>query len=210
METELIKRKYRRNARFYDWVCRPTRSQRVEAVRCLALEPGAVVLDLGCGTGLSFELLEAAVGPTGRIIGVEVSAAMLEQAKRRVSRHGWRNVELREVDAREEALQPESLDGVLCFYTHDILGCGGAIGRALAALRVGGRFVAAGVKKAGGLAGFLLNPLTALYSSPFVSSFAGAERPWATLESLLGRLEVSEAAFGTAYIASGTKARPLR
>jgi len=135
---------------------------------------------------------------------------MLEQAKRRVSRSGWRDVELREADAGEAALQSEPLGGLLRFSTHDTLGRGGAIGRAIAALRGGGRFVAGGVKKAGGLAGFLLNPSTTLRSSPFVSSLAGAERLCATLGSSLGRPEVSEPAFGTAYIASGTEARPFR
>ena len=43
-----------------------------EAIARLGLRPGNVVLDLGCGTGLSLELLRAGVGTKGRIIGIEL------------------------------------------------------------------------------------------------------------------------------------------
>ena len=43
---------------------------RAEAVHRLALQPGAAVVDIGCGTGLNFPLLQEAIGPAGKIIGV--------------------------------------------------------------------------------------------------------------------------------------------
>ncbi|MFQ5933789.1 MAG: methyltransferase domain-containing protein, partial [Dehalococcoidia bacterium] len=71
---ERVIRKYRSNVTWYDeYMSTGTRQLRILAVSRLALEPGDVVLDLGCGTGLSFEYLEEAVGPDGRIIGVDVS-----------------------------------------------------------------------------------------------------------------------------------------
>lgn len=63
MDVESIKRKYRRNARLYDFLRGPTGRLRAIAVERLSLRPGEVVLDFGCGTGLSFEPLEAAVAP---------------------------------------------------------------------------------------------------------------------------------------------------
>ena len=39
----------------------------------MELAPGADVLEIGCGTGMNFPLLEAEVGPTGKIIGVDIS-----------------------------------------------------------------------------------------------------------------------------------------
>lgn len=54
-------------------------------IRALALCPGMNVLDLGCGTGLNFRSLLARVGPAGRVIGVDGSAAMLKQAQRTTS-----------------------------------------------------------------------------------------------------------------------------
>jgi len=71
---ERVKRKYRLNAPWYDTlVSLPTLKLRRIAVQRLALRPGDVVLDFGCGSGLSFRFLEKAVGPEGRIIGVELS-----------------------------------------------------------------------------------------------------------------------------------------
>ena len=64
------------------------------AVDTLALRSGDTVVEIGCGTGLNFSLLEQAVGATGKIIGVDISEAMLDQARNRVRAAEWRNVEL--------------------------------------------------------------------------------------------------------------------
>lgn len=50
------------------------------------------MLDVGCGTGLNFPLLRAAVGPSGTVVGVDRSASMLTRADRRIHRQGWDNV----------------------------------------------------------------------------------------------------------------------
>jgi ubiquinone/menaquinone biosynthesis C-methylase UbiE len=49
-----------------------------ELVRRAAPEPGADALDLGCGRGHVLFPLAAAVGPTGRVTGVDLSARMVE------------------------------------------------------------------------------------------------------------------------------------
>jgi hypothetical protein len=76
---------------------------------------------------------------------------------------------------------------------------------ALGALRPGGRFVAAGVKLAGGLRGTILNPLTLAVSVPAITQLAGLDRPWALLEARLGALEIEEHLLGTTYLARGIK-----
>jgi SAM-dependent methyltransferase len=53
------------------------------AVRDMALRPGAVVADVGCGTGRALPPLRDAVGPTGTVFGVDVTAEMLAEAHRR-------------------------------------------------------------------------------------------------------------------------------
>lgn len=75
------------------------RPGRVVGIEALRLSPGDQVLDLGCGTGLNFSLLHAAVGPTGRIVGVDASPEMLAQARRRAVQQGWHNVTLLQADA---------------------------------------------------------------------------------------------------------------
>ena len=69
------------------------------AVDALGVRPGDTVVDLACGTGLNFERILAAAGPSGRVIGVDLTAAMLERARERISAHGWPNVELVHADA---------------------------------------------------------------------------------------------------------------
>lgn len=66
----------------------------------LALPPGATVVDVGCGTGLNFASTLAAIGPAGRIIGIDASSGMLAAALRRVQVAGWDNVTLVAGDAR--------------------------------------------------------------------------------------------------------------
>lgn len=114
-----FRERYSKLAAIYDpgmWLYRAAGirigAYRRHAVAALRLEPGDTVVDLGCGTGLNLPHLQHAVGPTGRIIGVDLTPAMLEQAERRVRKAGWRNVELVEADMSTYHF-PEDTDGVL-------------------------------------------------------------------------------------------------
>ena len=94
--------RYRAFAPFYDVLSaeRPVyRAGRRAGIAALALRPGDQVLDIGCGTGLNFDLLREAVGRTGTVVGVDTSPRMLDQARHRVQRCGWRNVILLQADA---------------------------------------------------------------------------------------------------------------
>src|SRR5215469_17608126 len=88
---------------------------RREAVRRLALNRGDLVVDIGCGTGLNFALLQGAIGPEGRIIGVDLTDAMLEQARLRVAKEGWKNVELVQCDAASYEF-PAQVNGILSVF----------------------------------------------------------------------------------------------
>jgi ubiquinone/menaquinone biosynthesis C-methylase UbiE len=55
--------------------------------------PGKTLLDLGCGPGTLTPYLLERVGPTGRIIGVDVADGMIARARRAAARSGWHNVE---------------------------------------------------------------------------------------------------------------------
>jgi demethylmenaquinone methyltransferase/2-methoxy-6-polyprenyl-1,4-benzoquinol methylase len=88
---------------------------RKEAVRTLNLKRGDRVVDIGCGTGLNFALLQEAVGPEGKIIGVDLTDAMLDQARQRVSEYGWKNVELVQSDAAQYTF-PDYVDGIISVF----------------------------------------------------------------------------------------------
>lgn len=86
-------------ARVYDASLEPHyREQRSRGAAALDLRPGAVVLDLPCGTGQSFPCLVAGVGGGGRVIGVDLSEGMLREARRRVEKAGWTQVEIHQAD----------------------------------------------------------------------------------------------------------------
>lgn len=74
---------------------------RRKAVEALCLKPGATVLDLGCGSGLNFELILEKIGVDGTLIGVDFSQKMLDRARKLVVKHEWKNVYLLECDARD-------------------------------------------------------------------------------------------------------------
>jgi demethylmenaquinone methyltransferase/2-methoxy-6-polyprenyl-1,4-benzoquinol methylase len=107
-------KKYRFGTRFYDALSGERavyRAGRVAGIELMGLRAGDTVLDLGCGTGLSFELLVNAVGPTGQVIGVDASAQMLRVAARRVVRNGWSNVRVIKVDATQLSSEDLAVDG---------------------------------------------------------------------------------------------------
>lgn len=67
------------------------------------LTPGETVYDVGCGPGMLFPHLLDQVGQQGRVIGIDVSAAMLHKAQRRCERNRWSNVELVRADGYQPA-----------------------------------------------------------------------------------------------------------
>jgi SAM-dependent methyltransferase len=64
-------------------------------VALAALEAGQTVLDLGAGAGFDCFLAARAVGPEGRVIGVDMTAEMLDKARRNATAGGYANVEFR-------------------------------------------------------------------------------------------------------------------
>lgn len=101
---------------------------------------GATVVDVGCGTGRNFPYLVRSVGERGRIIGVDCSQGMLDQARRRVQRNGWRNVELVLDDAVKLESISEPVDAVVSVWCYgSVYDLTGALNRAVDVLRPGGR-----------------------------------------------------------------------
>lgn len=195
-------RRYRGHAAGYDASALRTLALRYRAIAALALAPGDAVLDVACGTGLSFPVIEAEIGPSGRLCGVEVSPAMAALARRRVERAGWTNVTLVVDRAESAALPAESFDAALFNFTHDVLQSAAAISRLLAALRPGARVALAGSK----LFPWWAAPLNAWVrwnNAPYMTTFAGLGAPWSLIAPQLADFRWTPALFGAAYLASG-------
>lgn len=189
---------YRRHAQGYDASARRTMRLRRRAVDWLELAPGERVLDVACGTGLSFPLLAERVGAAGQVVGVELSPEMMRQARARAAPL---RAQLRLIEASmEDAVLEGPFDAVLFNYTHDVLQSPRALANIFAHVKPGARVVAAGVKHPP--AWLLPLRLLRLWKArPYLTTFRGLDRPWAPLEAYVEGMEVEPVLLGTNYIA---------
>ncbi len=77
------------------------------------LRPGEVVVDLGSGAGMDSFLAARAVGPSGRVIGIDMTDAMLEKARVNAVKNGYTNVEFRKGRIEELPLDDASVDAII-------------------------------------------------------------------------------------------------
>jgi arsenite methyltransferase len=74
---------------------------------------GAVVLDVGCGSGTDSLIAAQRTGPKGRVIGVDFSHSMLTRARQAIFKLRISNVEFYEVGAENLPVEDETVDVVL-------------------------------------------------------------------------------------------------
>jgi len=77
------------------------------------MQPGEVVLDIGSGGGIDAFLSARTVGPTGRVIGVDMTPAMLERARNTAAASGFTNVEFRQGQADALPAEDNSVDVII-------------------------------------------------------------------------------------------------
>jgi ubiquinone/menaquinone biosynthesis C-methylase UbiE len=201
---------YRHAASGYDRHMRRFARWQQMAVKRLQLQPGDAVIDAGCGTGLTFPLLESSVGPTGWIVGIELTPEMVSHARERVAAHGWENVSLLETPV-ETAVIERVADAALFSFTHDVLQSPAAVANVVAHLKPGARVSSVGAKLAGGWSP-LVNFFVRRSARPYVTTFSGLDRPWRELEQYVHEFDVRSLALGGAYVASArvTEDAPAR
>jgi demethylmenaquinone methyltransferase/2-methoxy-6-polyprenyl-1,4-benzoquinol methylase len=215
-EHERLIETYRKKAEHYDLTTRlypvpgyPQQAQRRRAVRALGLRPGATVVDIACGTGLNFPLIEDVIGPHGRLVGVDLTDAMLAQAEDRIAAHGWRNVELVQSDAVGFRF-PTGVDAILSTYAlTQVPGCPAVVAHGAAALSGGGRWVVLDLKVPDRTPVWLARLGTAVVKHAAAIDEWLARRPWevirAAVHEELAEPSWTELCFGTAFLAAGSR-----
>jgi ubiquinone/menaquinone biosynthesis C-methylase UbiE len=207
---------YRKKAKHYDVTSRlypapgyPQRAQRLRAVQALGLGQGDTVVDVACGTGLNFALLEEAIGPEGRIVGVDLTDAMLACAQERIEGNGWSNISLVQADAAGFDF-PTGVDAILSTYAlSQVPECAEVIAHGAAALSGGGRWVVLDLKVPDNTPRWLSQLGTAAIR-PFASidQWIG-RRPWEAIRTAmqeeLADPSWNELFFGTAFLAAGSR-----
>jgi ubiquinone/menaquinone biosynthesis C-methylase UbiE len=82
----------------------------------LALQPGATVLDVGCGTGASAIPAAEQVGPTGKVIAVDLADRLLEIARRKAAARKLDNIEFLHGDMENLGYPDQFFDAVICVF----------------------------------------------------------------------------------------------
>jgi tRNA A58 N-methylase Trm61 len=195
------RRRFHELASRYDRHARLVAPLRRRAVARLKLREGDHALDMGCGTGASFEALRSIVGATGRVTGIELSEEMAAVALQRIEANGWTNLDIRVGDAAEVPL-PSDVDGILFFETHDLMRTPAVVKRAVAAGRPGARVVAFGPASAPRWA-VPVNAIVRSVARRYVTTFEGFEAPWSHLAAEVPALRVHRLFLGGAYLAVG-------
>jgi demethylmenaquinone methyltransferase/2-methoxy-6-polyprenyl-1,4-benzoquinol methylase len=197
-------RDYRALAPGYDAACALLGPVRQAAIAALALRPGEYVVDVACGTGAALPLLAEAVGPQGRVVGIEQSPEMLALARRRLDASGLSTRVTLVETAAQRATLPGRADALLFCYTHDVLQTPAALRAIFAAARPGARVAVAGMRFLPWWGG-PVNLWLRLRARRYVTTFDGMRRPWAPLETYCPDVRVERGFhLGTSYLATAT------
>lgn len=211
-ESQSIINAYRKYAENYDVAeifyrllgCRIPKYRKM-AVQELELSEGDTVVELGCGTGSNFDLVLDEIGPNGKLIGVDITDKMIEQARKKVQENGWKNVELVLCDIAEYKF-PEAVDGIfstgaLSYSPHyDKI-----IKRGYDALKTGKNFVLLDFKKSERPAR-IFAPILLLTTKPFAVDKEYYERQaWKSIEKYFEKTSYLEGWGGFLYLSVGKK-----
>ncbi|HKY28616.1 MAG TPA: methyltransferase domain-containing protein [Pyrinomonadaceae bacterium] len=178
---------------------------RKRAAGLLRLTQGNRVLDVGCGPGGSFPFLLECVGKSGQVIGVEISEAVAANARNRIAKNGWSNVEV--ITAPAESVKLSGVfDGLLMFGAPDAYASAPALLNVARSVKDGGRIVIFGAKLTANMPGRLLNPLLrfAMTRLSFWSTPKLTHEPWDLLSRCVKDLEVESYFGGSMFLAAGT------
>jgi ubiquinone/menaquinone biosynthesis C-methylase UbiE len=113
---------YNRLSRWYDWIAgRTEQKYRDLGLQLLQAQQGENVLEIGFGTGHCLLALANAVGPQGKVSGIDISAGMQAIALRRLQSAGLADrVDLQVGDAAQLPYQPGSFHAVFMSFTLEL------------------------------------------------------------------------------------------
>ncbi|RZS34079.1 methyltransferase family protein [Herbihabitans rhizosphaerae] len=146
------------------------------ALHHLGLEAGDSVLDIGCGTGATLAALRDAVGPSGRVVGVDYNAGMVDRTRKFLRRKGI-DAEVREADATREPHGYEEFDAMIAITAFNAMpDVPAALRLAHDALRPGGRLFVFDVRLVPS-SGFVEGTITRLLRFGYrkLTAFTGAD-----------------------------------
>jgi ubiquinone/menaquinone biosynthesis C-methylase UbiE len=145
---------YNKISKVYDFLSDHTEGPiRDAGVSLLAAKPGETILEVGFGTGHALVSLARAVGPSGKVHGIDLSEGMRAVAEELVRREGVADrVQLQCGDAVNLPYPPESMDAIFMSFTLELFDTPEiplVLGECRRVLKTGGRIVVVGMSKEG-------------------------------------------------------------
>jgi demethylmenaquinone methyltransferase/2-methoxy-6-polyprenyl-1,4-benzoquinol methylase len=211
-EKEDIVHLYRKRARRYDLTVKlyyligfRIQAYRRRAIQALNLQHGDTVVEIGCGTGANFPLLQQAIGPKGKIIGTDITDAMLDQAQSRVNENNWSNVELVRSDATSFQF-PSGIDGIISTFAITLVPeFDTVIQNGCRALAPGKRWVILDFRLPSSWLAHLA-PLLVFFTQRFgVKMELAVRHPWESINEHLKNTSLTELYGGFIYVAAGER-----
>jgi demethylmenaquinone methyltransferase/2-methoxy-6-polyprenyl-1,4-benzoquinol methylase len=210
-----IQSTYQKISRRYDWHMKAyslvgirIAEYRRYAVDLLKLKPGDRVVDLGCGTGLSFPQIMDRIGSEGHLIGVDMTTGMLACARERCDRAGWQNVELVQSEVGSYKFS-EEIDAVI---STGVMGYvpeyDRVIQSAAQALTSDGRLVILDAKQPDTWPSWLFQLLFKIKKPLGLSIEYFDNHPWQSVELNFQETTFEESYGGWVYFSTGSKPSP--
>lgn len=143
---------YNKIAKVYDALAEHSEAPvRKTGLEMLHAQPGQIILEIGFGTGHSLLELAQSVGPSGKVLGIDISDKMVEIAHRLADEEGLgERIELSCGDALHLPYESDSLDGIFMSFTLELFDTP-EISLVLAeckrVLKLGGRIVVIGMSR---------------------------------------------------------------
>ena len=126
----------------YEKAGREAYDRRQDIFKAAAVKPGAIIADIGAGTGLFTMMFAEAVGPKGKVIAVEIEKRLIEHIAKRAKDAGFANVETALCTERSVELPAGSADvAFVCDVDHHFNHAKDSMASIRRALRPGGELV---------------------------------------------------------------------
>lgn len=155
LQTKEAKRNYyNKIAKVYDLLSEDAEKPMREAgIRKLAPQPGETILEIGCGTGHSLAEFAQAVGPQGKVLGLDIADEMVKLAQELLARQGLAaRATVQRGDAENLPFDAASIDGIFFSFTLELFDTPelpGVLAECKRVLRPGGRIVVVAVSREG-------------------------------------------------------------
>jgi ubiquinone/menaquinone biosynthesis C-methylase UbiE len=203
-DVALAQSRYATLAMCYDATCHFIEPLRALAIEKLALRPGETAVDVACGTGATTAVLANAVGPSGCVIGIELSPQMAALARERLHAAGLAQARV-EVAAAQDVVLAERADAFLFSFTHDVLQQPEAVAALVRMAKPGARYALLGMRTLPWWWGWPVNLFVMWRARRYLTTYHGLTAPWRHLEAVSREFAlVGTWHAGTSYLALGT------